>query len=51
MDYYRSTVIGGPGAFLLSVEEPSQMADVLARKFLNDIALQGQPDQLAQSAR
>jgi hypothetical protein len=51
MDYYRSTVIGGPGAFLLSVDEPSQMSDVLARKFLNDIALQDQPNQLAQSAR
>jgi hypothetical protein len=51
MDYYRSTVIGGPGAFLLSVEDPAQMSDVLARKFLNDIALQDAPDQLAQSGR
>jgi hypothetical protein len=51
MDYYRGNVVGGPGAFVLSVEQPSQMADVLARKFLNDIALQDQPDQLARSLR
>lgn len=51
MDYYRGNVVGGPGAFVLSVEQPSQMADVLARKFLNDIALQDQPEQLARSLR
>jgi hypothetical protein len=51
MDYYRGNVVGGPGAFVLSIEQPSQMSDVLARKFLNDIALRDQPDQLAQSAR
>jgi hypothetical protein len=39
MGYYRSTVIGGPGAFLLSVDDPAAMAEVLARKFLYDIAL------------
>lgn len=51
MDYYRGNVVGGPGAFVLSIEQPSQMSDVLARKFLNDIALQDQSDQLAQSGR
>jgi hypothetical protein len=39
MSYYRSTVIGGPGAFLLSIEDPAAMPDVLARKFLYDMAL------------
>jgi Ca-activated chloride channel family protein len=42
MGYYRSTVIGGPGAFLLSIDDPAAMSEVLARKFLNDIALQQQ---------
>ncbi|HEX6117854.1 MAG TPA: DUF1194 domain-containing protein [Dongiaceae bacterium] len=40
MGYYRSTVIGGPGAFLLSVDDPGAMSEVLARKFLYDVALQ-----------
>jgi hypothetical protein len=44
MSYYRSTVIGGPGAFLLSIENPAAMPDVLARKFLYDIAVgRGEP--------
>jgi Ca-activated chloride channel family protein len=38
MDYYRSAVVGGPGAFLLSAESDAAMADVLARKFLYDVA-------------
>jgi len=38
MGYYRGNVIGGPGAFLLSVDDPATMAEVLARKFLYDIA-------------
>jgi Ca-activated chloride channel homolog len=41
MDYYRGTVIGGPGSFLLSAAEPAAMAQVLARKFLYDIASSG----------
>ena len=36
--YYRSYVIGGPGAFLLSVDDPAAMIDGLVRKFLYDIA-------------
>lgn len=44
MGYYRSTVIGGPGAFLLSVDDPAAMSEVLARKFLYDIALQSGGD-------
>ncbi|MEZ5832040.1 MAG: DUF1194 domain-containing protein [Dongiaceae bacterium] len=47
MGYYRSTVIGGPGAFLLSVDDPAAMSDVLARKFLYDIALQCEGENLA----
>jgi hypothetical protein len=38
MGYYRGNVIGGPGAFLLPAGDPATMADVLARKFLYDIA-------------
>jgi hypothetical protein len=37
--YYRSSVIGGAGAFLLSADSPDVMAEVLARKFLYDVAL------------
>ena len=37
--YYRSSVIGGAGAFLLSADSPDAMAEVLARKFLYDVAL------------
>ena len=37
MGYYRSTVIGGPGAFLLSVDDSAAMSEVLARKFLYDV--------------
>jgi uncharacterized protein DUF1194 len=39
MDYYRGNVIGGPGAFLLTVENPAAMTAVLARKFHYDIAM------------
>jgi Ca-activated chloride channel family protein len=39
--YFRDHVIGGPGAFLLSAGNPAAMTDVLARKFLYDIALRG----------
>jgi hypothetical protein len=38
LDYYRNTVIGGPGAFLLSAGSAGAMSDVLARKFLYDVA-------------
>jgi Ca-activated chloride channel family protein len=38
MSYYRSNVIGGPGAFLLAVDNPAAMTDMLTRKFLYDIA-------------
>ena len=41
MGYYRSTVIGGPGSFLLSIDDQAAMAEVLARKFLYDISLRG----------
>jgi hypothetical protein len=51
MGYYRSSVIGGPGAFLLSVADPTGMAEVLARKFLYDIALQRDIGDLASVPR
>jgi hypothetical protein len=41
MDYYRITVIGGPGSFLLAADQPAAMAEVLTRKFLYDIASRG----------
>lgn len=47
MDYYRSNVIGGPGAFLLAAATPQAMTEVLARKFLRDIALQPGNQELA----
>lgn len=39
MDYFRGNVIGGPGAFLLSADRAGAISEVLARKFLYDIAL------------
>ena len=50
MDYYRGNVIGGPGAFLLAVEDIASMAGVLARKFLYDVALQWNDRRLAAAA-
>lgn len=47
LSYYRSYVIGGPGAFLLSIDDPTAMIEILARKFLYDIALWGEADDLA----
>ena len=38
-DYFRQNVIGGRGAFLISVRDKSAITDVLARKFLRDVAL------------
>lgn len=49
--YYRSTVIGGPGAFLLSVDDTASMAEVLARKFLYDVASQRSNRRLAAAQR
>jgi Ca-activated chloride channel family protein len=51
MSYYRGNVVGGPGAFLLSVEDPAAMRDVLARKFLFDIALRRDGGKLASIGR
>lgn len=38
-DYFRQNVIGGRGAFLITVRDKSAITDVLARKFLRDVAL------------
>lgn len=37
-DYYRDCVIGGPGAFVISVTESIQMARAIRRKLLREIA-------------
>ena len=37
--YYRLEVIGGPGAFVLSADDPTKIAEMLARKFRFDIAM------------
>ena len=37
-DYYRDCVIGGPGAFVISVTETIQMARAIRRKLLREIA-------------
>jgi Ca-activated chloride channel homolog len=36
--YYRNHVIGGVGAFVLDVADPTTMVDVMTRKFLLDVA-------------
>jgi uncharacterized protein DUF1194 len=51
--YYEDCVIGGPGAFFLSVRAPEQLADAIRRKLVLEIA--GRPPmlipaQLAQQA-
>ncbi len=42
--YYEDCVIGGPGAFFLSVQAPEQLADAIRRKLVLEIA--GQPPTL-----
>src|SRR5262249_17267078 len=37
--YYQLEVIGGPGAFVLSADSPTKIAEMLARKFRFDIAM------------
>lgn len=37
--YYKLEVIGGPGAFVLSADNPTKIVDMLARKFRFDIAM------------
>ena len=41
-DYYRDCVIGGPGAFVLPVDDLHHMADAIRQKLILDIA--GLPD-------
>jgi hypothetical protein len=42
--YYEDCVIGGPGAFFLSVQAPEQLADAIRRKLVLEIA--GRPPTL-----
>jgi Protein of unknown function (DUF1194) len=49
--YYEDCVIGGPGAFLLSVQAPEQLTDAIRRKLVLEIAGRAptlMPAQLAQ---
>lgn len=39
--YYGREVIGGPGAFLLSLNDAGTMVEVLTRKFLRDLVVAG----------
>jgi Protein of unknown function (DUF1194) len=39
LDYYRRRVIGGPGAFVMSTNDPTTMVEVMTRKFLYDIVM------------
>ena len=36
--YYRENVIGGPGAFLITVEDFHSFADAITRKLVSEIA-------------
>ena len=42
-------LIGGPGAFVISVDEAAAMADVLRRKFWYEIAMMAPPRAVAGS--
>jgi Protein of unknown function (DUF1194) len=39
LDYYRRQVIGGPGAFVISTGDATDLLEVLTRKFLNDFVV------------
>jgi hypothetical protein len=49
-DYYRRQVIGGPGAFVMSVGETTTMVNVLRRKFWYEIAMMAPPGAVADPA-
>jgi hypothetical protein len=38
IEHYRRDVIGGPGAFVMTVEDPSRFAEVVRRKLVLEIA-------------
>src|SRR5262245_24749684 len=35
--YYRQSVVGGPGVFVMTAGDPATLADAFARKFIGDI--------------
>ncbi len=39
-DYYRQQVIGGPGAFVMTITDTATVTDTFARKFIGDIVAQ-----------
>jgi hypothetical protein len=46
--YYRDCVVGGPGAFVIAVDQPDQLLDTIRRKLVLEIA--GLPDWLVPAA-
>jgi hypothetical protein len=48
--YFRDCVIGGPGAFLIPVREPSQFAEAIKLKIVREIANRPQARGLVQPA-
>jgi hypothetical protein len=45
--YYRQNVIGGPGAFMIPVENYDQFADAILRKLIAEISQDRRPTKLA----
>ena len=37
LNYYRTQVIGGPGAFVIPASDRDTIADAMTRKFVNDM--------------
>lgn len=50
-NYYRQNVMGGPGAFVLQIDDFHSFADAMATKLLNEIAINGRGWKLALAAR
>jgi len=43
LDYFRSEVIGGPGAFVIPVLDRTDIAEAMKRKFVNDVIASAGP--------
>jgi hypothetical protein len=50
-NWYRDNVTGGPGSFLLTVEDFESFGEAMTKKLLNEIATKRAPFDLAQRAR
>ncbi|HXW19673.1 MAG TPA: DUF1194 domain-containing protein, partial [Roseiarcus sp.] len=42
--YYHDNVIGGPGAFVLPIDDFKTFGDAMIRKLITEIAQSGKPD-------